>query len=671
MTRQSLYRRYRPQRFADVRGQDDLVDVLRRAVAEDRVGQAYLFSGPRGTGKTTTARILAKALNCTDPSEGEPCGSCPSCVAIAEGSSFDVFELDAASHNGVDAMRDLIERASQGTPGRRKVYILDEAHMLSKGASNALLKTLEEPPDHVVFVLATTDPLKLLPTIRSRTQHFEVHLLDTADLAALVDEVVEAAGLDVDAEARQWAVRSGAGSARDTLSALERAAALGGIPDAVTNVEALVDALASSDTAAALQLVDQAVRAGRSPQDIGNEIVERLRHVFLATMGVPPGDLPADDAATIATQATALGARGATHALEVLGEALVGITGAPDPRVPLELAVVRITRPETDSSASALLGRIERLERALAAGAVGPPPEAPAPSAVPPVAAPPAPAPPTPAPTSAPPEAVPPGATIPASAPSGAPDGDAPAAAARQALASHRRGEQTSPQRPPPVARPVVTPEAPVASAPSPDPTPKPAPAAKPQATPEAEPETAAGASTTVADNADAMVAPDVVARAWHGLVTESSDQKVRARFGTGRLVDSTAGVMVVALPNDRVLQRCLPLVPDLQRQLSAELGTKLTIDLQVDPAAAGSPPPGSVPSGSPGARSGAADDIGGGVPDDPGYAGGSPDHPDDPDIDSVHDLEDADGPVVDDIALLTEAFPGSELIESSEEPTP
>lgn len=170
-----------------------------------------------------------------------------------------------------------------------------------------------------------------------------------------------------------------------------------------------------------------------------------------------------------------------------------------------------------------------------------------------------------------------------------------------------------------------------------------------------------------------------MVARAWHSLVTESSDQKVRARFGTGRLVDSTSGVVVVALPNDRVLQRCLPLVPNLQRQLSEELGTKLTIDLQVDPAAAGSPPPGGspggapggAPSGPPGDRGGAADGAGGGAPGDPGYDDGGYDHSDDPDIDSVHDLEDADGPVVDDIALLTEAFPGSELIESSEEPTP
>jgi len=181
---QSLYRRYRPQRFSEVRGQDHVVNALRHAVRDNRVAHAYLFSGPRGTGKTSTARIVAKALNCRSPVDGEPCGVCDSCVDITRGASFDVHELDAASNNGVDAMRDLVARASLATPGRWKVYIVDEVHMLSQAASNALLKTLEEPPDHVVFVLATTDPQKVLPTIRSRTQHYEFRLLD-ADVLAM------------------------------------------------------------------------------------------------------------------------------------------------------------------------------------------------------------------------------------------------------------------------------------------------------------------------------------------------------------------------------------------------------------------------------------------------------------------------------------------------------
>src|SRR5213080_902295 len=188
---QSLYRRYRPQRFSEVRGQDHVTRALGNAVRDGRVAHAYLFSGPRGTGKTSTARILAKVLNCPNQRDGEPCGTCDSCVQVA---SFDVHELDAASNNGVEAMLDLVARAALGTPGRWKVYIVDEVHMLSTAASNALLKTLEEPPGHVIFVLATTDPQKVLPTIRSRTQHFEFRLLAPDVLAGLVRQVNEKAG---------------------------------------------------------------------------------------------------------------------------------------------------------------------------------------------------------------------------------------------------------------------------------------------------------------------------------------------------------------------------------------------------------------------------------------------------------------------------------------------
>ncbi len=184
MATQSLYRRYRPRRFAEIKGQDHVVRALRDSVASGREGQAYLFSGPRGTGKTTSARILAKVLNCERPVDGEPCCECSSCLDVERGVSYDVHELDAASNNGVESMRDLIEKAQLGTPGRHKVYILDEVHMLSKPAEAALLKTLEEPPSHVVFVLATTDPQKVSDTIRSRTQHLRFHLLAPDTLAA-------------------------------------------------------------------------------------------------------------------------------------------------------------------------------------------------------------------------------------------------------------------------------------------------------------------------------------------------------------------------------------------------------------------------------------------------------------------------------------------------------
>src|SRR4026209_1407022 len=203
MATQSLYRRYRPRRFSEVRGQEHVVRALRNSVVDEREAQAYLFSGPRGTGKTTSARILAKVLNCERPLDGEPCCECDSCLAVERGTSYDVHELDAASNNGVDAMRDLIEKASLGTPGRHKVYILDEVHMLTKGAEAALLKTLEEPPPHVVFVLATTDPQKVSDTIRSRTQHLRFHRLPMDELEEHIRWVIADAGLEVSEAAIQ------------------------------------------------------------------------------------------------------------------------------------------------------------------------------------------------------------------------------------------------------------------------------------------------------------------------------------------------------------------------------------------------------------------------------------------------------------------------------------
>src|SRR5215203_3309713 len=227
-TYQSLYRRYRSQRFDEVLGQDHVTKALRNAVRDGRVGHAYLFSGPRGTGKTSTARILAKVLNCAAPVDGEPCGTCENCVVVAEGRVTDwLLEQDAASKSKVDDMRDLLERVPLGTSGNRKVIILDEVHMLSQGAENALLKTLEEPPEHVVFVLATTDPQKVRPTIRSRTQHFDFKLLPPEVLADHVRRVIADADLGLGDDAVDHVIRAGGGSARDTLSALDQVAALG------------------------------------------------------------------------------------------------------------------------------------------------------------------------------------------------------------------------------------------------------------------------------------------------------------------------------------------------------------------------------------------------------------------------------------------------------------
>src|SRR5580704_10297676 len=243
----SLYRRFRPGRFDEIRGQDHVVRALRSAVRDERVSHAYLFSGPRGTGKTSSARILAKALNCEAPVDGEPCGICTSCVEITRGNSLNVHELDAASNNGVDAMRDLVAHAGLGTPGRWKVYIVDEVHMLSQAAANALLKTLEEPPSHVVFVLATTDPQKVPPTIRSRTQHLEFRLLGADTLQILLESVREQGALEVDDSSLQAAVRRAHGSARDALSALDQFVASGESEVARPELASLVSAIAAGE----------------------------------------------------------------------------------------------------------------------------------------------------------------------------------------------------------------------------------------------------------------------------------------------------------------------------------------------------------------------------------------------------------------------------------------
>ncbi|HET9609891.1 MAG TPA: DNA polymerase III subunit gamma/tau, partial [Acidimicrobiales bacterium] len=296
-TYQSLYRRYRPQRFDEVLGQDHVTRALRNAVRDGRVGHAYLFSGPRGTGKTSTARILAKVLNCAAPADGEPCGVCENCVAVAEGRVTDwLLEQDAASKSKVDDMRDLLERVPLGTSGNRKVIILDEVHMLSQGAENALLKTLEEPPAHVVFVLATTDPQKVRPTIRSRTQHFEFRLLPPDVLADHIRYVIDHAGLGLDAgavdEAVEHVLRSGGGSARDTLSALDQVAALGEVVDERHPVDAILDALCDHDAGRVLVAVADALAAGREPRALGEALIAALRDAFLSLMGAADDHLP-------------------------------------------------------------------------------------------------------------------------------------------------------------------------------------------------------------------------------------------------------------------------------------------------------------------------------------------------------------------------------------------
>ncbi|MGH9296426.1 MAG: DNA polymerase III subunit gamma/tau, partial [Acidimicrobiales bacterium] len=377
---QSLYRRYRPQRFSEVRGQDPVVSTLRNAVRDGRTVHAYLFSGPRGTGKTSTARILAKALNCTSPSEGEPCGNCESCLDIARGGSLDVHELDAASNNGVDAMRDLVARSALATPGKRKVYIIDEVHMLSTAASNALLKTLEEPPPHVVFVLATTDPQKVLPTIRSRTQHFEFHLLEQPVLEGLLTDIALDARLELPEDGVGAAVRRGHGSARDALSMLDQVAVSGVVAGGEQYVHTLVVAIAEQDVAHGLNAIGEGIVAGFDAQRLTVELVEALREQFLMSVAAgvarPEPESRAADGRALVPPARCV------RSLELLGAALVDMREAIDPRTTLEVALVRLTNPDVDDSTTALLDRIERLERRvseLSSVSPGSPPAGPGP----------------------------------------------------------------------------------------------------------------------------------------------------------------------------------------------------------------------------------------------------------------------------------------------------
>lgn len=485
MNHQSLYRRFRPKRFDEVLGQDHVTKALRNAVRDGRVGHAYLFSGPRGTGKTSAARILAKVLNCANPQDGEPCCVCDNCLAVQRGQVTDWFlEQDAASKSKVDDMRDLLDRVPLGTSGNRKVIILDEVHMLSQGAENALLKTLEEPPDHVIFILATTDPQKVRPTIRSRTQHFSFNLLPPDILDPHIRHVIDEAGLPLGDDAVAHVLRAGGGSARDTLSALDQVAALGEVVTDTAPVDAILDALAARDAGAILVAVAQATATGREPRTLGEAIIARLRDAFLAVLGVGDEQLPADDRAQAKALGEAIGTAGLTRALEVLGEALMELSRKPDPRIVVEVALIRLTRPDADRSIDAILQRLEHLEQAVrSGGGSAAPATAPAPSPT----AEPAAQPRAPAPQQAAPAAPTGPAAQPAPAPAPPPSRSAPeasgaggpASAARAALAetlkSKAQGGRSASPAPAPAATPAPAPSAAASPEPTPAATPSPA----------------------------------------------------------------------------------------------------------------------------------------------------------------------------------------------------
>jgi DNA polymerase-3 subunit gamma/tau len=379
----ALYRKYRPQRFTDVVGQGHVTDTLASEVRQGKVAHAYLFAGPRGTGKTSTARILAKSLNCTDRAEdGEPCSVCDSCRGIIEGSSMDVIELDAASHNKVEDVREI--RANVGTVasagGARRVYILDEAHMLSRAASNALLKTLEEPPEHAHFVLATTEPYKLPDTIRSRTQRFDFHPIGSEALISHLEKVATAEGLTASHESLALITRHAAGSARDALGLLEQVAALGrgsvdarGVTRALGLADAdafsdLVGAISSQSAAAGLGLISSLASEGTDLRRFVADSIEFFRGIFLAQYA-PNLEEIVDEPAEVLEEWRSLGRSlppaDVLRTIDRLGEALLELRDGREERLVVELAILALTRPETSPDPGALAARIDRLEERL------------------------------------------------------------------------------------------------------------------------------------------------------------------------------------------------------------------------------------------------------------------------------------------------------------------
>jgi DNA polymerase-3 subunit gamma/tau len=386
----ALYRKYRPRTFAEVIGQEHVTEPLSQALRSGRLHHAYLFSGPRGCGKTSSARILARSLNCEQGPTPEPCGKCESCKAMATdgAGSIDVIEIDAASHGGVDDARELRERAFFApATSRYKIYVIDEAHMVSSAGFNALLKLVEEPPDYVKFIFATTEPEKVLGTIKSRTHHYPFRLIPPGVLRPYLEQLCAAEGAKVESAVFPLVVRAGGGSARDTLSVLDqliagagpegvtyaRAVSLLGVTD-VALIDEMCDALAAGDGAAAYATIDRVAEAGHDPRRFASDLLERLRDLIVLQQvpdAVSKGliDGPSDQMERMVAQSQRLGQATLSRCADIVHNGLVEMRGTTAPRLLLELITARMLLPGADPGDSGVLQRLEQMERRLAGGA--------------------------------------------------------------------------------------------------------------------------------------------------------------------------------------------------------------------------------------------------------------------------------------------------------------
>ncbi|WP_426403940.1 DNA polymerase III subunit gamma and tau [Streptomyces sp. R-07] len=388
MSSLALYRRYRPESFAEVIGQEHVTDPLQQALRNNRVNHAYLFSGPRGCGKTTSARILARCLNCEQGPTPTPCGECQSCRDLARNGpgSIDVIEIDAASHGGVDDARELREKAFFGPASSRyKIYIIDEAHMVTSAGFNALLKVVEEPPEHLKFIFATTEPEKVIGTIRSRTHHYPFRLVPPGTLREYLGEVCGREGIPVEDGVLPLVVRSGAGSVRDSMSVMDQLLA-GAAEDGVTYamatsllgytegslLDSVVDSFASGDGAAAFEVVDRVIEGGNDPRRFVADLLERLRDLVILA-AVPDAaekgliDAPVDVIERMQAQASVFGAAELSRAADLVNAGLTEMRGATSPRLQLELICARVLLPAAFDDERSLQARLDRLERGAAA----------------------------------------------------------------------------------------------------------------------------------------------------------------------------------------------------------------------------------------------------------------------------------------------------------------